>query len=80
MAKEKKELELLPKGETIHLVFRHDEEDYKVTDLEKKATKKMLIDAFQGFPEDEDEFEADSMATKLKEETQQKMQQIDNDK
>jgi hypothetical protein len=37
--------------------------------MEKRAIKKSFMDAFKDFPEDEDEFEADSAATKIKEET-----------
>ena len=52
---------MLPKSDSIHIVMRYDSEN-KVSDVEKRTMKKMLLDAFKDFPEEEDEFEPDSAA------------------
>ena len=45
--------------------MRPDEEENKVSEIEKKNIKKRFITEFQQFPADEEAFEEDSKAAKL---------------
>ncbi len=65
---------MLPKSDSIHIVMRYDSEN-KVSDVEKRTMKKMLLDAFKDFPEEEDEFEPDSAAAQIMQKSTQKMEQ-----
>ena len=62
---EEGEPETSPKAQSVHVIMRPDEEENKVSEIEKKNIKKRFITEFQQFPADEEAFEEDSKAAKL---------------
>jgi hypothetical protein len=45
-----------PRPKTIHIIMRPDNDDTKISELEKKNIKKQFLNVFQDFPEDEETF------------------------
>jgi len=62
---EEQRQETSPKAQSIHVILRPDDEENKISEMEKKNIKKRFITEFQQFPADEEGFEEDSKAAKL---------------
>lgn len=63
---EEEQAEASPRAKSIHIMLRiEDDEENKVSEMEKKSIKRRFISEFQQFPADEEGFEEDSKAAKL---------------